>query len=457
MGVKLHRGFESRPLRRPERLLGVGASGRNRPSPELKLDRRWVTAQSWAKIPRETDAIAPSRGYAERVAFEGQPILPPWLAGTWLRRAGFVGVSLAPAALVLVGGGFRDRSTGAAALFAFAVSVPLLARRRWPVAVLAWLLLVAAVAGPIATLPVLLAVYSVALDGRRDVMLGAAVAAGLVLLSVSHALPGGAGSPDRTLSLLTLVGAVVAAGRWQGTRAKYVEQLRERAERLEREHALLAEQAVAEERVRMARELHDVVGHSVSLMVVQAQAQALTAGDTEHDRAALLSLADSGRKAMTELHRMLGVLRVGEGDAGGELAPQPGLGELDALVADARAAGVDARLSIEGARLALPATVDLSAYRIAQEALTNVVRHAGTARAEITLRYGPAQVELRVEDDGGTPPRAASTVRTAPAEGHGLVGMRERVALFGGSLEAHPRRDGPGYVVHAVLPLGELA
>jgi signal transduction histidine kinase len=154
---------------------------------------------------------------------------------------------------------------------------------------------------------------------------------------------------------------------------------------------------------------------------------------------------------------MLGVLRVGEGEDGAELAPQPGLGDLDALVADARAAGVDARLSIEGACRALSPTVDLSAYRIAQEALTNVVRHAGAARAEITLRYGPAQVELRVEDDGGTPPRTAGTVTTAGADGHGLVGMRERVALFGGSLETHPRRDGPGYVVHAVLPLEGLA
>jgi signal transduction histidine kinase len=387
------------------------------------------------------------------VVAETSSTWPSWPAGAWLRRAGFVAVAFAPAALALMGGAFRGRSLGDAALYALLVTPPLLLRRRWPAAVLAWVLAVSLALGPLALLAAMLALYSLALDDRRLVLLVAAVATVAALVAAT-ALHGGRATLDGTVGSLMAVGVAVAAGRWQGTRARYVEQLRDRAARLEREQELLAGRAVAEERVRIARELHDVVGHSVSLIVVQAQAQALAAGEPDHDRATLLSLADSGRRAMTELHRMLGVLRIGECEDGAERAPQPGVDDLDALVADARAAGLDASLSLEGARRPLPPAVELSAYRIVQEALTNVVRHAGAARADVVVRFAPRQLELRVEDDGGTRPEPAD-VAAASRGGHGLIGMRERVALFGGSLDAGPRRDGAGFLVQAVLPLGD--
>lgn len=202
--------------------------------------------------------------------------------------------------------------------------------------------------------------------------------------------------------------------------------------------------AVAEERSRIARELHDVIAHSVSVMVVQAQAsQRLLDGEQGEARQALGSIETTGRQALTEMRRLLGILR--RTDAELALAPQPGLGSLDALIGQFRESGLPVDLRVEGEPRSLPPGVDLSAYRIVQEALTNALKHAGPARADVVVRYSDDGVELEIADDGpGTGKGGGS--------GHGLVGMRERVALYGGTLESG-KQDGGGYFVRARLPL----
>ena len=216
-----------------------------------------------------------------------------------------------------------------------------------------------------------------------------------------------------------------------------------RAELAERERDLVAREAVAEERARVARELHDVVAHSVSVMVIQAQAGPRLLADAERVRGVFGAIEASGKEALTELRRLLGILRTPEEHLG--LGPQPGLDSLDALVAQVQEAGLRVNVRVEGDPKRVPAGVDLSAYRIIQEALTNSLKHAGQAEAEVTLRYAPASLELEITDNGSA---SAATVEGA---GHGLIGMRERVALYGGSLTTGAR-NGHGYVVRATLP-----
>jgi signal transduction histidine kinase len=225
--------------------------------------------------------------------------------------------------------------------------------------------------------------------------------------------------------------------------------LRERAGRLEPERELLAQQAVGEERVRIARELHDVVAHNVSLMVVQSQALAAT-GSSAAQHEALGQVADLGREALSEMHRMLGVLRLDNGGAP-EFEPQPGVRDLATLIERTRQAGLETALAVEGSPRELPAAVDLSAYRIVQEALTNVIRHAGARHATVTLGYAPDGLEVTVLDDGSGPSGGNGNGGNGNG-GHGLVGMRERVALFGGDLETGRRSYGNGYRVRARLP-----
>ncbi|CAA9556297.1 MAG: Two-component system sensor histidine kinase, partial [uncultured Thermoleophilia bacterium] len=206
-----------------------------------------------------------------------------------------------------------------------------------------------------------------------------------------------------------------------------------------------AREAVAEERARLARELHDVVSHSVAVMIVQAEAgDVLLDDDPARARSALRSIAASGRDALLDLRRLLGVLRAEEGAAA--LGPQPGVGAIESLLDDVRAAGLDVDLAVEGRPEPLPVALDLSAYRIVQEGLTNVIRHAGGARARVTLRYEDGRLGVEVSDDGHAPASPAG------AAGRGLIGVRERVALYGGEVEAGPRADG-GFTLRAVLPL----
>jgi signal transduction histidine kinase len=221
----------------------------------------------------------------------------------------------------------------------------------------------------------------------------------------------------------------------------------ERAAQLEREQAAEARRAVAEERTRIARELHDVVAHRVSLMTVQAgAAKTVAADDPEAASQAMHAVENAGRQALDELRHLLGVLRP-ETDVE-DLGPQPGLADVPRLVDQSRAAGLDVSLTMDGAQIDLPARVDLSAYRIVQEALTNALKHAGPgARAEVRLQTDNRGVDIEVLDNG-----RGVTILTG--SGHGIVGMRERALLLGGRLDAGPRPGG-GFHVVAHLPIGE--
>ncbi|MGH2857939.1 MAG: sensor histidine kinase [Solirubrobacteraceae bacterium] len=375
-----------------------------------------------------------------------------WRLPSWLLDVG-------PVALILVVGAvsvrFADRgvhgvhSTRALAALALGVCViALLMRHRAPLVVLAIVLALALGLGwgPVVILPVLLAAFTVAEYSRRSRLI-AAVAVAIAVVICTQAIHGAPLTLGSVVSPLVMLGLAVAVGLYLRARADYIGGLRERAERLERERELLADQAVAQERVRIARELHDVVAHNVSLMVVQAQAVAATTDPDERQGDALNRVADLGRDALSEMHRMLGVLRIHNG-ADAEREPSPGMLQIPTLIERTRSAGLDARLVLEGEPCSLPAGVDLSAYRIVQEALTNVIRHAAATHAIVTVAYRRDALEITVLDDGC----AEVATETRPG-GHGLIGMRERVALFGGELTAGPRPDANGYRVRALLPV----
>jgi signal transduction histidine kinase len=227
-------------------------------------------------------------------------------------------------------------------------------------------------------------------------------------------------------------------------RTEHAARLEERAIMLEQRREADAREAVAAERARIARELHDVVAHSVSVMTVQASGvRRLLKPEQEREREALETVERTGREALAEMRRLLGVLR--ETDGAAELAPQPGLDGLDRLLDQVRASGLPVELTVEGDRRPLPAGVDLSAYRIVQEALTNALKHAGKAQASVRLRYEPAALELAVENDG-------ATAIVGDGRGHGLHGMRQRAEVCGGTLDAGPRPEG-GFRVRATLPV----
>jgi len=370
-------------------------------------------------------------------------------AATWALDVGIALLTLIPTVAVL-GHGERHGVHGAVAkvLIGAVLSVaPLIVRRRWPVQVLAAILLIGvAVPGPaVFSPPALVALYTVA--SRRPWRVAAASTLATVVAFALHRIVWGYSLPlfgvisEIALALLALV-----LGLYQATRLAYLEQVHQRAQRLERERVLLAEQAAAEERLRIARELHDVVAHNISLMVVQAQALGATVGAEEQTRDSALAIADLGRGAMSEMHRTLELMRAS--DAADERAPQPTLAGLDALIEQARAAGVSVELSVDGDPHALDAGVELSAYRIVQEALTNVIKHAGPAHVAVRVSYAQDQLAIEIVDDG-----VGTGGPETPRSGHGLVGMRERVALFGGTLRTGPD-DGGGFRVQALLPYG---
>jgi signal transduction histidine kinase len=207
-----------------------------------------------------------------------------------------------------------------------------------------------------------------------------------------------------------------------------------------------ARAAAADERARIARELHDVVAHNVTVMVIQAQAAQQSAhGDAELGKA-LRTIESTGQQALTEMRRLLGLLKADDEEL--SLAPQPSLRELDRLAESVRRAGLPVQVEIHGEPVGLPAGVDLSAYRIVQEALTNALKHAGPASARVVVRYGEDELLLEITDDG-----SAGAAGNGP--GHGLVGMRERVRVYGGSVESGSRPDG-GYAVSVRLPLDSV-
>lgn len=256
------------------------------------------------------------------------------------------------------------------------------------------------------------------------------------------------GSPADLLSVVPLSVLSWVIGYVVYNHRRRTAELVERAERLEREQATEARAAVAEERARIAREMHDVVAHSLSVMVVQAEAaEAMLEVDPQRAHRPLAAVQDTGRAALADLRRMLGALRQADAD-GPDMAPQPGLAGLEALADHVRDAGLPVDLRVEGDPRPLPPGIDLSAYRIVQEGLTNVLKHAGPARAEVVVSYGPDEIALRVTDDGVGPPGDGRN------GGHGLVGMRERVAVYGGELTAGPRpAPARGFALSARLPL----
>ncbi|MEV8631983.1 sensor histidine kinase [Streptosporangium sp. NPDC051023] len=217
-----------------------------------------------------------------------------------------------------------------------------------------------------------------------------------------------------------------------------------------RNQARLARQSVTDERMRIARELHDVVAHGMSVVTVQAGFGALVIDDRPQEaRAALTAIETTGRQSLAEMRRLLGVLREEDRSEGPDLAPAPGLADLDRLLEQIAGAGVRVGLTTTGPPRTLPPGIDLSAYRIVQEALTNVVRHAAVGSARVTLCYGPDELSIEIADDGVGCPEAG-----APHLGHGLVGMRERVHLYGGAFHAAPL-SGRGFRVTATLPTTE--
>lgn len=238
------------------------------------------------------------------------------------------------------------------------------------------------------------------------------------------------------------------------TRRAYWAQLEEKAARLEKEREAQSRIAVAAERARIARELHDVVAHNVSVMVVQADGAAYVLDAApEQTRQALETISGTGRQALAEMRRLLGVLRTGEQPEGGEYVPQPGVDQLSDLMEQVRGAGLPVDFQVEGEPRELPSSVELTAYRIVQEALTNTRKHGGPAvGATVRLSYQDDDLDLLIEDDGRGAQRELYEEGGADGLGHGLIGMRERVGMVGGTLAAGPRSGG-GFRVSAVLPL----
>jgi signal transduction histidine kinase len=303
--------------------------------------------------------------------------------------------------------------------------------------------------------PVLAVLYTIASQWQWQsaAATGAAAACAVIVAGVAW----GPSVTDRggllgyVIEVAASCAAAVALGLYVGARRRVLEGLRERAERLDRERELLADRAVAEERVRIAQELHDVVAHNVSLMVVQAQALGATVPDERVTRSTD-AIADLGRQAMTEMHTTLRLLRASDAEAP-ELTPQPGLAQLDRLLEQSRAAGLKIDLTVEGQPRHLSQGVDLSAFRIIQEALTNVVKHAAGASTKVTLSYGARRLRLTILDSGDEAHRA---LLQGPSDGHGLIGMRERATVFGGTLTTEALAVG-GFKVTATLPYAPTA
>lgn len=333
-------------------------------------------------------------------------------------------------------------------------TVPLVWRRRVPVAVLAvstsamFLYFTLGYPPSFASLGVLLALFTVATYRARRISIPAAIATGGAVLSILVV------STDPIAIDTVLAGCVVVGAVWfigDGLRVKRCQLvlLEDRAARLEGEREEAALRAAIHERRVIARELHDVVANNVSVIVAQsAAAQRVFDADPEEGRSALNSIEGSGRDALIEMRRLLGLLRTDDARPDGR-DPRRALDGVEALLAQVREAGLPVELTVQGQPRPLPPALELSAYRIVQEALTNVMEHAGHARATVTIHYGTSSLDLTIADDGlGSVAGNADPGSTT----YGHLGMRERVGIFKGQLRVGPRRSG-GYEVVASLPL----
>ena len=406
---------------------------------------------------RAADAIRRLTGYRRHMLTRVETLL----SKDRVRLAADVGLAvvLAVAALVDV---FDDQVAwgGGGAVqvvLALAVTLPLALRARFPIAVVtvvniaSGLLLVLAAPHQPAFEPfaaIVVAFYS--LGAHTTARRGVAVMAAMFAIGIPFTVvaEGRGSSAGNLLSPIAFLSGAWGIGRIiQGRRRRTLE-LEALTRELEAQRDLQAQAAVTIERGRIARELHDVVAHNVSMMVVQAgAAERVLEGEHPTVRAALTAIANTGRETVDEMRTLLGVLRTNED--GLALSPQPGLADLEQLVSNVREAGLPVDVRLEGTPAPLPPPLDLSAFRIVQEALTNALKHAGDARAEVTIRYQGAAVELEVQDNG-------TGGSNGGGSGHGLIGMRERVAMFGAQLEAG-YREGGGFTVRARLPLDPIS
>jgi signal transduction histidine kinase len=364
-----------------------------------------------------------------------------WIDG--LLVAGIIAVGLLEIWLNHLTDGQKLRLT--AGLLVSALS--LLARRRYPLGAL----LAVIASTPIAWdlyeqtnaifVGVLIAIFSVAAyEPLRRAAAGLAVV--FVVFFVGMLIEG---KPGDILFVAVICGPTWFGGRLVRANKQTADAMSDRAELAEREREERARAAVAEERARIARELHDVVAHSISVMVVQAGAERRALGDGGGEtREVLATIEDTGRQTLAEMRRLLGMLRRSDDEI--EMAPQPSIQHVERLVEQVREAGLPVTLTVDGEPVPLPPGIDLSAYRIVQEALTNALKHAGPASARVTVSYGSDEIDLEIVDDGGGVPV------NGDGGGHGLIGMRERATMLGGALDAGARSEG-GYAVRARLPI----
>ena len=373
--------------------------------------------------------------------------------GAWARNYGIDVAALALAIGAIVEAPFIHKSNAWMVALCGLAALGIIARRWYPLGgplVLPLSFVIGAIVAPAAlsasTSPFFAAVLAAGVIGAYNDLRHAAAGLAVilaVLVFVDQRFP------DTSVGDYVWPGAFFSAAWFVGVllnqRSIKMRELRAKAEKLESEREERARTAVEEERARIARELHDVVGHSVSVMTVQASAvRRLLKEDQEKEREALLVVEQTGREALAEMRRLVGVLRRPE--EAPARAPQPSLEHLDRLVAQVRDAGLPVDLHVEGDALKLAPGVDLTAYRVIQEGLTNALKHARAKRADVLVRYGGEQVELVVADDG------EGNGAGGEGGGHGLVGMRERVAVYGGNLDAGPRPGG-GYELRAQIPV----
>jgi signal transduction histidine kinase len=382
----------------------------------------------------------------------------------WARSLDPVRVDYGAALLILIalevaawaGTGVKHRWVGAAAALVTAAVVAL--RRRWILQALTvgvvWAALQALLYGSasgsqglVGGIGSILIFYGAgAFLPRRRSWIGLAL--GLAVATINSVASG-----SQVLSSLLFADGVVVTvpwllGRTSRERARRARAARELAERLDSEREFHVRAAALAERTRLAREIHDVIAHSVSVMVIQAGgARAVMATEPGRAERSVLAVEQAGREALAEMRRLLGVLG-GPADLR-MLSPQPGLGDLEDLVARTSAAGLRARLRVEGDPVSVSQGLSLCAYRVVQEALTNALKHAGPATAEVSVRWRPDALELEVSDDGH-----GAMARSSATSGHGIAGMRERAALHGGSVEAGPADDG-GFAVRARIPIAD--
>ncbi len=376
-------------------------------------------------------------------------------AGRWVSDALVALVAGAAAVPVLFHDGHHPDAT--TVIMLVLAAAPLLVRRIWPIPVFAVVLALNAGAGlwspvhAVNGLAMLIALYTVAsMRPRRDAL----VCVGLLELTVVTGLllfAGGGWWYDAVFAS-GMVAAALGLGLYAAARRAYLAELHDRAERLERERDQQAALAAAAERARIAREMHDIVAHHLTVMTTLAEA-AIAASATSPERATdvMRSVAATGRRALADTRKLLGVLRQRPGqDPGEALQPVPDLAQLDTLIEQVRSAGLDTSLEIRGQAPDMPAGVQLAVYRLVQEALTNTLKHGGAgARARVRLRYLPGELLVDVDDDG------SGSAAPAPASvGGGLLGMAERIRAYGGDVRASPRQPA-GWAVSARLPLDD--